>query len=231
MINLKGRLLKIANLVEECSKLADIGTDHGYIPIYLVQSGICQEAIATDIRKGPLLKAERNIDKYKLKESIELRLGNGIEPIQNGECDVFIIAGMGGRLITDILERSLRVVQNTKYILLQPVYTEEVLREFLLKNGFRIAREVLVQDEGRIYVVIKAVYDGIIRQEEDLYCHIGSFLFEHKDPLLKEFLKRRIKRQTKIVHGMEKSERMQDVLPKERGLLRRMQEVYAGLNE
>ena len=150
-------------MVDHCKKPADIGTDHAYLPIYLVQSGICPMAIATDIKKGPLRKAEKNIIRYHMQDKIELRLGDGLIPIKDDGCDVLIIAGMGGVLIRDIIEKSIDTARKAKYIVMQPMYAEEALREFLLRYGFNIMEESLAKHEGRIYPVIKGAYDGIVR--------------------------------------------------------------------
>lgn len=206
MISLKGRLLQIAEMVDRCDCLADIGTDHAYIPVYLIQAGISKKVIATDIKKEPLEKAKINIDKYNLAGLIELRPGDGLKPINDGECDTFVIAGMGGFLISEILRESLEKVKKAKSVIMQPMYTEEVLRKYLLANGFNISTEVLVRDEGRIYVVMKANYDGIRRTEKPLYCHIGRPLYNNRDPLLKTYLERKIRIQAKIVKGLDKSQ-------------------------
>ncbi|NLY19357.1 MAG: SAM-dependent methyltransferase [Clostridiaceae bacterium] len=205
MINLSGRLLKIAQMVDKCNVVADIGTDHAYIPIYLLQAGICKKAVATDISRAPLLKAERNINKYNLAEGIELRPGEGMEPIGEDECDVIVMAGIGGYLISEILEASFNKARKAKSIIMQPMYTDEVLREYLLTKGFNITNEVLVRDGRRIYVIIKAAYDGIRRKEPSLFCHIGRPLFDNRDPLLKTHLERKIRIQAKIVKGLHKS--------------------------
>ncbi len=228
MIRLKERLLKIAYMAQEFKRPADIGTDHAYIPIFLVQTGACSKVIATDIRKGPLLKAGRNIKKYHLEDRIDLRMGDGIKPIRGGECDSFIIAGMGGVVIAGIIDSSVEVVKRAESIILQPVYTEEVLRKYLLHKGFRIETESLVRDDRRIYVVIKASYDGVSRQAEDLYLHIGKKLFENKDPLLKEYLEKRIRRHTKIVNGIASSiQKDKEAYMQEKRLLEQMKKAYA----
>lgn len=232
MIHLQGRLLQTASMLEGCEKPADIGTDHAYIPIYLVQSGKCSRVIATDVKKGPLHKAKLNIEKYHLSDSIELRLGNGIKPIGEGECDGFILAGMGGVVISEILDASPETVKKAKALVLQPVYTEACLREYLCRKGFRIDAEALVRDEGRLYVVLRVVYDGIIRQEEDLYYHIGRRLFERKDPLLKVYLERCIRIQSKIAHGIAKSGlRDPNDIRREQELLERMKTAFAQLDQ
>ncbi len=231
MIHLQGRLLQTAHMLEGCEKPADIGTDHAYIPIYLVQSGKCSRVIATDVKKGPLRKAAINIEKYKLSDKIELRLGDGIKPIGEGECDSFILAGMGGVVISEILEASPEIVKKAKALVMQPVYTEAYLREYLCQKGFRIDDEALALDEGRIYVVIRAVYDGVFRQQDNLHYHIGKHLFERRDPLLKAYLERRIRIQSKIAHGMAKSElRDPDDIRKELELLEEMKAAYAAMD-
>jgi len=226
MINLKGRLQKVASMAGHCSKPADIGTDHAYLPIYMVQAGICPMAIATDIKKGPLRKAEKNIIKYHMQDKIELRQGDGLIPLKDAGCDVFIIAGMGGVLIRDIIEKSIDTAKESKFILMQPMYAEEALREFLLRYGFNIIEESLAKHEGRIYPVIKAAYDGVAREEETFYLHIGRRLFEQRDPLLKEHLKKRIKIQDRIVQGMSKSPRMKESHIRENSLLTDMKKAY-----
>jgi tRNA (adenine22-N1)-methyltransferase len=219
VVKLKGRLLQIANMVDSCNKLADIGTDHAYIPIYLFQSGVCKKVIATDVKEEPLKKAAGNINKLNLTGMIELRLGDGIKPIKDSECDAFIIS--------EILEDSLEKVKKAKYIILQPMYTEEVLREYLLTSGFNIYSEVLVYDEKRIYVVIKASYDGVKRIEKPLYYHIGKPLFDNRDPLLKRYLERKIRIQTKIVQGLKQSENKdREQYFKEQEVLIQLQDAY-----
>lgn len=227
MIRIGNRLLKIASMAGKCDKPADIGTDHAYIPIYMIQSGMCGTAVATDIKEGPLQKARKNIEEYKLSEKIELRRGDGLKPIGENECDIFIIAGIGGVVIAEILKASIEKAKKARALVLQPAYYDEVLREFLFENGFRIEKEVLAKDEGRIYAVIRAYYDGICRSDDDLYYHIGRALFEGRDPLLDEFLQRRIRIQTRIVDGMKMSEKIDEqVYIKEYGLLMKMKDAY-----
>lgn len=229
-IPLQGRLLKIASMLDGCERPADIGTDHAYIPIYLVQTGKCRKVIATDARKGPLEKAMKNIAQYALSDRIELRHGDGLKPVTEDECDCFIIAGMGGVVISGIIEASFETAQKASALVLQPVYTEEVLREYLLQKGFLIETESLVRDEGRMYVVIRARYDGIVRNEDILYMHVGRALFEQRDPLLKEYLEWRIRIQTRIADGMKKSLRLdKGIAEREFDLLKRMEEAYASL--
>lgn len=230
MIHIKSRLMKIVSMLGKCKKPADIGTDHAYIPIYLVQSGMCGSVIATDVKEGPLLKARRNIESFQLSDRIELRLGDGMKPIREDECDAFIIAGMGGIVISEILKESAEKAKKARTLILQPSCHDEVLREFLYREGFCIETESLVKDEGRMYAVIKAHYDGTERSDEDLYYHIGRALFDNRDPLLKEYLEWRIRVQTKIVKGMEKSLKIdENTYRKEHDLLNNMKNACDNL--
>lgn len=204
-MQLKGRLLSISQMVPSCKKVCDIGTDHAYVPIYLIKNNICNTAVATDIKKGPLERAKKNIDLYGLSLEIELRQGYGIEPVKLNECEVVIIAGMGGVLMTEILKESLEVVKNAKSLILQPMYVKEAVREFLLINGFNIDDESLSSEGDKIYVVIKAHYDGIKREHDTIYYHVGKRLFDKNDPLLPRYLEKKIKSQQKIVTGLKKS--------------------------
>src|SRR5665647_630512 len=130
------RLKVIANMVEECDTIVDVGTDHGYVPIYLVKNGVIKKAIASDINRGPVEKAKNNIMLNKVCDQISCRLGVGLSTVKKGEVQVAIIAGMGGNLIRDIIENDLEVVKGLKYMILQPVQNAEVLREYLYNTGY-----------------------------------------------------------------------------------------------
>ena len=153
---LNPRLKKIAQLVPQNSCTADIGTDHAYIPIVLVEMGTTPHAIASDIRKGPIERAEANIRSQK----IETRLGPGLETLSSNEAEVIIIAGMGGILIADILEASRPVVNSAKLLILQPMTAATELREYLSGNGYTVEAEYLEAEEEKLYNIIVATPSG-----------------------------------------------------------------------
>ena len=130
------RLQKIIDLVK-CENICDIGTDHAYIPIRLASLEKIKKCIATDKNKGPLEIAYNNVKKHNFENLIELRLGEGLEPIEENECELIIIAGMGGKLIGDIIEKDIEKSKTFKF-LLQPMNAQKELRERLIKNGFKI---------------------------------------------------------------------------------------------
>ena len=148
-MELSKRLMKIASYVNYCEAIADIGTDHGYIPIYLVKNNKCNSAIASDINKGPIEKASTNIRFEGLSEKIKCLLGGGLKPLKVGEVNGVIIAGMGGNLIRDIILEDIEKVKLYDFLILQPAQNPEVLREFLYNNNFEILNEDLILDDGR----------------------------------------------------------------------------------
>lgn len=201
-MDLKGRLRLIANKIPECNMVCDIGTDHAYIPIYLVEKNICKKAIAADVKKGPLFAAQRNIRESKLEERIETRLGSGLESIRAGEADVIVIAGMGGELIKEILSNGFTKAKTAKSLVLQPMNSIEVTREWLNKNGFEIYDEEMVNEGEKIYTVISANWTGITRSIPDINYLVGEKLIERNDPLLKKFLLKKLHQLDKIINEL-----------------------------
>lgn len=192
-MKLTDRLLKIANLVTKGKKIADIGTDHGYIPVYLLNKGYIDFAILADVNKGPLENAKSEVIHNNLTDKVDLRLGSGIEVLNENEVDEVIIAGMGGILISELLEAKKSVAHNLDKLILQPMQAQDELRKYLLNNGYEIIEEKLVNEDFRIYEIIVAKYTGkntIL--EDDIYYEVSKKLIENKDILLKEFLDKKI---------------------------------------
>ena len=159
MRELKNRLKTIESLVPIGARVADIGTDHGHLPISLVRGKIATKVIACDIKEKPLANAKDNIEKTGT-ENIELRLGDGLAPIKPKEVDCVIIAGMGGEVIAGLLENCPFIKDESYTLLLQPMTSANALRKYLCENGFAILDETAVAEGKRIYTVIKAVFSG-----------------------------------------------------------------------
>ena len=188
-MKLSKRLQTISDFVKKGAVVADIGTDHAHIPIYLIKNNIISKAYACDINAGPLEKAKENINYYGVK-NIELRLSNGLEKLKTDEADTFIIAGMGGELITDILERGRRFFESKRKFILSPHTKIDEVRKYLLSNGFEITKEDMCIDEGKFYTVMEAKYTEnkeMYSEAEFLY---GKYLIENKHPVLLRFLKK-----------------------------------------
>jgi tRNA (adenine22-N1)-methyltransferase len=192
------RLKAIASMIEECDSVVDVGTDHGYIPIYLVKNGVIKNAIASDINRGPVEKAKNNVLSNGVSTQISCRLGSGLATVNKGEVQVAIIAGMGGNLIRDILEASLDVVKELKYIILQPVQNAEVLREYLCSTGYDILDEEICMDDGKFYEIIKVKYNTKPVILDSIYYEISKILLDRKHLVMQKFIEYKLDKYSKI---------------------------------
>ncbi len=192
------RLKCIASHIEPCNCIADIGTDHGYIPIYLLKQNKCEKAIATDINIGPVEKAKFNIDMVGLENKVECRLGGGLSTIKTKEADVIIIAGMGGNLIRDIIENDIEIFRSASYAVLQPVQNPGILRKYLLEKGFHIIDEDLCLDDNKYYEIIKVSFDNKPIIKEEIFYEVSEILIKKTHPLIKEYIQTKIAKYTKI---------------------------------
>lgn len=197
-MELSKRLKEIAALVDPCYTVADIGTDHGYIPIFLIKEGICVHAIASDINKGPVEKARKNIQNENLGSKIECRLGGGLSVLKPKEADGIVIAGMGGNLIRDILEADMEVVKKTEQLILQPVQNPEVLRAYLYTKGYKIVDEALIFDEGKYYEIIKVQYDFAPVILDPIYYEVSPILLRKEHVLITAYVQQKIHKYQKI---------------------------------
>lgn len=201
-MKLSERLMAIANFVPKNSIVADIGTDHGYIPAYLIENNISKKVIGTDISKGSLDKIIEYIKELKFEDKIDTRLGDGLEVIKPYEVDTVIIAGMGGLLIRDILENHRKVSDSIIDFILQPMVAQKELREYLIENNFEIVGEELVKEENKYYEIIHA-RKGKSLIEKEVYYEISPILIQDKHPLLKEFVENKIGAANKILTEIE----------------------------
>ncbi len=189
MRELSKRLYAIASLIDRGAIVADIGTDHGYLPIYLLEQGICQKAIAMDVRLGPLERARTHIKEHNLSEYIETRLSNGMKELNQGEADTVILAGMGGRLILDILEAKKEEPLLFHAYIIQPQSEVPFVRKCLQERGYEIRAEKMVEEGGKYYPIIKA-RKGQMDWEREIDFRYGKFLLERKDPVLYMYLQK-----------------------------------------
>lgn len=201
MVKLSNRLKLLASFVPGGSFVADIGTDHGYLPVYLVLKGICPRAVAADINQGPLESARTNIMDKNASDRIDLRLGNGLRVLKPGEVDTLVIAGMGGGTIRDILSASPEVARMARRLILQPMGDEMELRVYLLDNGWTLIDEELLLEDGRLYVVIVAER-GTEKLEDPILLELGPMLVQKKHPLLKVLLQKLKEKYERILKGL-----------------------------
>jgi tRNA (adenine22-N1)-methyltransferase len=200
-MELSKRLMFIANHIDECNSIIDVGTDHGYIPIYAVKKGLCKTAIASDINRDPVKKAKFNIALEGVEDRIGVRLGGGLETVQKGEVEAVVIAGMGGNLIRDILERDKNKLPLYKFMILQPAQNPEILREYLYTNGYEILTEDLCLDEGiyyELFKVMKVQRQGKI-ELDPIYYEISPVLLKNKHKLMSSYLRNKEEKYEKIL--------------------------------
>ena len=196
------RLQKVAALVEVCDCVADIGTDHGYLPIYLVKNNICKSVIASDINKGPVEKARLNISMENMESKIECRLGGGFSILSHFEVDAAVIAGMGGNLIRDIIEEGIEVFKELKFVVLQPVQNPDILRKYIYEKGYKIIDEDLCIEDNKYYEIIKITYDEKPKIKSNIYYEISEILLEKKHPLIEEYIIYKIEKYSKIFNSI-----------------------------
>ncbi|MBE6728905.1 MAG: SAM-dependent methyltransferase [Ruminococcaceae bacterium] len=208
MHKLSKRLEAIFQLVPVSAKVADIGTDHAYLPIALSLSGKCSKIIACDIKERPLENARENIEKFSVND-IETRLGNGLEPIKSGEVDTVIIAGMGGDVISGIIGSCPWIKNSDITLLLQPMTSAEVLRKYLCKNGFEISLEVPLSENGKIYTVIKAFYSGKVISFDDGYYYTGKINAKTSDG--RAYIEKQLRRIDDCINDLSRTDNLKSV--------------------
>ena len=207
---LNKRLTLAAEMLGQVKSVADIGTDHAFLPIYLIKEGLAERVIACDIAEGPLSVAKANITKYGLADKIELRLANGLLGLEPNEVDAVTILGMGGETIADILTDSPWVKNPDITLILQPMSCDDRLREYLLSEGFEIKSELGVESQGRFYTVMKVAFSGNIPKVGKEYKYIGKLL-ENPNAAAITFVNNRLKSMKACMRDIEKVERKQDL--------------------
>lgn len=197
MFQLDPRLQLCADFVRPNTRLADIGTDHAYLPVWLVSNGVCPCAVAVDVREGPLERARENVTRYGMEEKIRLSLSSGLTALGPEDADDIVIAGMGGELMADIIAQAPWLRDRGKHLILQPMTTAKELRIWLRENGFALLREECVRSEGKVYSVMLAAFDPEQAKSHagELYPYIG--LLTGKTGEEREYIQ-------KVMHRLQK---------------------------
>ena len=228
-MELSKRLQTVANAVTPGSRVADVGTDHGYVPIYLVERGLCPGAIAMDVNEGPLARAEEHIRAEGLSDRIQTRKSDGLAALAPEETDAVVIAGMGGALMCRILQDATAFLEAGRELILQPQSEWFKVRRLLSASGYRITKEWFLEEEGKYYVVIKALpapetdresraddagsdaADGAAGDAGDCFtddftCRYGAFLLDRRDPVLIAYLKKEAQKKRQILHHLSETD-------------------------
>lgn len=189
---LSDRLLAVASMVTPGSVVCDVGCDHGYVSIYLVDHQVCPRVIAMDVNEGPLKAAMEHVREAGLLPYIEIRLSDGVTALKPGEADCLIIAGMGGRLMERILTEGRGQIATMKEVILQPQSEIAAFRKFLREQGYALLSENMIFEDGKYYPMMK-VAPGKVRNTEtvlwqQVYDRYGFLLLQEKHPVLHQFL-------------------------------------------
>lgn len=201
-MELSKRLQAVADLVSDGTVVADIGTDHGYIPIYLIESGKCKKAYAMDVNEGPLLRAKEHIAEHGLTEKILVRRSDGVKALNLGECDSVVVAGMGGALAIKIMEEGKDVFRNLKDFVLQPQSELTKVRRYLWEQEYCVIEEDMVQEDGKFYPMMK-VTNGRSTAYSLIELRYGKKLLEQKHPVLHAFLEKEVQMKERILENLQ----------------------------
>lgn len=206
------RLEAVADMVTPGQNVADIGTDHGYVPIYLIKENRAKHVYACDIAEGPLLTAYRNIRDGGFEDDIETILSNGTESLEKGSVDCIVIAGMGGDLIVGILNSS-TILDDVQELVLSPQKRPDLVRKCIIDLGFYIESESMLEEAGKTYVIIKAKRsDNKEYSLNDVELTYGPVLLEEKDEVLKAFLENEKQKFEDILKDAPDDEHVKEVL-------------------
>lgn len=215
LFSLSPRLQAVADMVPKGSKLADVGTDHGRLPVWLVRQGLVPQAVASDLRPGPLSRGQALAQRWEVSDRVSFRLCNGLAAIRPEEAEIVTIAGMGGETIADILAAAPWSRNAGHRYILQPMSGMDGLRRYLSENGFMIVQERLVQEGETLYVIL-FVEPGEMQPLTEGEIWVGRQVPDMESPLRKRYLEQELKKLRMAAEGVSLSQRLEDEKKRER---------------
>ncbi|OIJ16708.1 SAM-dependent methyltransferase [Anaerobacillus alkalilacustris] len=225
---LSKRLEMVANKIPQGSRLADIGSDHAYLPCFAFRKGIITSAIAGEVNEGPFQSAVEQVRKLNYQGDVSVRKGNGLQVIKTGEVDVITIAGMGGPLISNILEAGKEKLSEVNRLILQPNVAANKVRHWLVKNNWVLIGEEIIEEDGVIYEILVADRQGASPYSEENYqleILLGPFLMKNRNKSFVKKWKNEVSEWKKIVKQFDRAKPTLEVLKKKQELLEKINEV------
>ena len=226
-MGIANRIKKIAACVPHGARVADIGTDHGYLAQILLEENAPEIVLACDVNPGPLEYAKRTLAPYLSEERVEIRLGNGLQALrQEDAIDTLVIAGMGGRLMLNILEGNPAVLSGVRNLILSPNIAWDKVRQDLSQKGWRIVREDLVMEEGKFYPIMVWEKGEMAKLLSPAECFAGPLLLGEKHPLLPGFLAAEEKKHLRNLKNMKSGSRpgLDQVIKEKEALWKQLKE-------
>jgi tRNA (adenine22-N1)-methyltransferase len=230
---LSERLATVANYIPKGSRIADIGSDHAYLPSHMVKKGVVRYAIAGEVAEGPYQSALKQVQLEGLTESIVVRKGDGLEVIQPGEVDCITIAGMGGTLITSILEAGKEKLVNVERLILQPNVGAHAIRRWLNDHQWKLVSESILKEDGKIYEVLvaeKGTVEVVYGHRDETEILFGPYLLKEKNEVFREKWELEKKNWQRILTQLEHAEQNESTLEKKREIedkLKMVEEVLS----
>ena len=235
------RLSAIADMVTVGNRLVDVGCDHGYLPVYLIQEKRIPSAIAMDVRTGPLSRAQEHIRQYGMENYIKTRLSDGLKELKPGEGDTLVIAGMGGPLMERILTDGKSVRDSFSELILQPQSDIPHFRRFIQSQGFEIVEEKMVEEDGKFYPMMRVIPAsnvtdaGCPKTEKNVPYSLseafGKYLLNEKNPVLYRYLLREARIREEILRQLEDAPQAEAVAARILEVKEEAQLIAAALTE
>lgn len=221
------RLKEIAGMVTRGNVVCDVGTDHAYLAIYLIENRTVPRVIAMDVAKGPLSKAEHNIKAHGFCNQIEIRLSDGVDRLKEGEAQTVIMAGMGGILICELLTKGKEVLSSVEELILSPHTDAELVRRYLCENGYYIKEEKMLLEEGKYYIIMRAVH-GETKPMTLCECRYGKELLQSRNTILREYLQKEYLKLVKLAESLQEVS-TENAIRRRKELMEEIQCVKEGL--
>ena len=229
-MKLSDRLQRISQFVTKGNVLADIGTDHGYIPIYLVEKGIVRYAYACDVKDGPLERAKEHIKEHSLEDKIETVKSDGLQNLEKNQADTILIAGMGGALTIDILSKGIDVLNTAKELIVSPHSEINLVRKYIYSIGYEITKEDMIIDSSKYYVVMKWVKaKEKIKSYNECELLYGPLLLKNKNQTLFTYLNHEMSNYEKIYKNIIDTDN-EETIKRREDIKRRLNIIKEALN-
>ncbi len=229
---LSARLATVAKYVPKGARLADIGSDHAYLPCFLAKNEGIPFAIAGEVAVGPCQSAERNVLAEGLADTISVRMGDGIEVIQQGEVDCITIAGMGGALIASILDNGKEKLTTVKRLVLQPNISAISIRKWFIENNWELIDEEILEEDGKIYEILIGERGDPYKPYNtnlDMGLLVGPFLVQKQDKTFKRKWTAEMKNWQRIYEALEGATQSLETLEKKREIIDKIKLVEEAL--